>query len=210
MTTPKKDTGSKAPAAKKSSTPRQPRKTAITIRNLRGTVVHLRLRSLSDKDPFRIALTPRGRQGDYTVVPANLTDDPTLVQALGVLVEQITQSEARQLSYGPVGYLGRSDAPQIIRDEDSTVTSADNWDGTGRRAPDQRNVQHHERGSEMDQSDRANGTGMNVVDVPGSDSGLHAQIREAAQAADAMGQNATPEGVDVTSRRVVVERVKGQ
>jgi hypothetical protein len=51
---------------------------------------------------------------------------------------------------------------------------------------------------------------MNLVDLPGADHGLHATLREGQRAAEAMGQEATPEGVDVTSRRVVIERVKGQ
>lgn len=195
---------SKAPAKA-----RAPRKTAQAVRNLRGTVVHLRLYSQSPKDPYRIELKPRGINGDATTIPAKLVDDPTLVSALGVMVEPITQTEfkALQRTYGPVGYLGRDETVVVVSDKDNTVTTADNWDGTGRRAPQERNVQHHERGSEMNQSDREFGTGMHVADVPGSDTALHADLK--AQAA-AMGGNAVPEGVDLQSRKVTIEHVKGQ
>lgn len=208
MTEKKSSSKAKAPA-KRASTPR---KTAKTIRNLRGTVVHLRLYSQSQKDPYRIELKPRGTQGDITTVPANLASDPTLTSAIGVLVEVITTAEANALreTYAPVGYLGRSDAPVVVRPEDTTVSTADDWDGTGRRAPVDRNLEIKERGSEQVQSDREFGTGMHTTDIPGADHGLHATLKAGQDAAQAMGSEATPEGVDVTSRRVVIERVKGQ
>ena len=201
-----------APAAKTPKTPKTPRKQALTIRNLRGTVVHLRLYSENPKDPYRIELRPRGTQGDWTTIPAKLTDDPTFTMAVGVLVEVIPLTEAKALSggYAPVGYLGRTDAPVVITAADSTVSTADNWDGKGNRAPQERNLKMHERGSEMTQADREFGTGMHTVDVPGADAGLHAGLKAQAAVADALAKNATPEGVDVTSRRVVIEHVKGQ
>lgn len=201
-------TAKKAPAAAKK--PSAPRKGPKTIRNLRGTVVHARLYSQNQKDPFRIALNPRGQQGDTAVIPVALQDDGTYIQGVGVLWEVITQTEAKAIQYSPVGYLGREDAPTIIRPEDTTVATADDWDGTGRRIPQDRNVQRKERGSEQTHADREFGTGMHTADVPGADHGLHAQLKAAQTAAEAMGQEATPEGVDVTSRKVVVERVKGQ
>ena len=193
------------------TTQKRPRKTQVTIRNLRGTVVHMRLYSQNPKDPYRIELKPRGTQGDWTTVAAKYSDDPTLLQSVGVLVEVIPMTEAKalQATYGPVGYLGRTDAPQIIRPEDTTISTADNWDGKGTRPPQDRNFQMHERGSEMNQADRVAGTGMNLADVPGSDIGLHAGIRAQQEVADP-GNPATPEGVDLTSRKVVIEHVKGQ
>lgn len=207
MTTSKKTTTRKKSLAA-AKAPARPRKGPKTIRNLRELVVHGRLYSKSQKDPFRIALNPRGQVGDITIIPTDLTDDPTFLKGIGVLWEVITQSEARELeaTYAPVGYLGREDAPQIIRDADTTITSADNWDGTGRRAPVDRNIKMKERGSEQQHSDREFGTGMHTADVPGSDHALHAQLKAAQEA----GTEALPDGVDLASRRVVVERVKGQ
>ena len=200
----RKTTAKKAPA--KSTTPRAPRKTAKTIRNLRGTVVHARLFSVSPKDPFRIALNPRGRQGDTTVIPVALQEDPTFLAGVGVLWEVITATEAKQLQdeYAPVGYLGRMDAPQVIRPEDTTVMKAKDWDGTGRRAPEDREIERTSQGKQA--SEREYGTGLHTTDVPGSDTGLHAQLKAAQEA----GEAALPPNVDVSSRRVVIERVKGQ
>jgi hypothetical protein len=193
-------------AAKKASTtakPRAtaPRKSAKTIRNLRGTVVHARFYSVSPKDPYRLALNPRGQSGDTSVVPVALQDDPTFLAGIDVLWEIITATEAKALQggYAPVGYLGRSDAPQIIRTEDTTITSAPDWDGKG-RLPVDREVKRTTQGKQL--SERGEfGTGMHTVDVPGSDAALHAGLKA--------GQEALPDGVDISSRRVVVERVKG-
>lgn len=198
--TSKTTTAKKAPA-KASTTPRAPRKTAKTIRNLRGTVVHARLYSVSPKDPYRIALNPRGTVGDTTVVPVALQDDPTFLSGIGVLFEVITATEAKQLQggYAPVGYLGRTDSPEIVRPEDTTVTSAPDWDGKG-RLPQDREVTRTSQGKQA--SEREFSTGMHTTDVPGSDTGLHAMLKA--------GQEAIPADVDITSRRVKVERVKGE
>lgn len=190
-------TVSRAPAAK---TPRAPRKAAQTIRNLRGTVVHARLFSLDAEKPFRIALNPRGSNGDTTIIPVNLQDDPTYVAGVNVLWETITATEAKELKYGPVGYLGRTDAAIIIRPEDNTLTTAKDWDGTGRRAPEDREVVRTERGKQA--SEREFGTGTRTTDVPGSDTALHALIKA--------GQDALPADVDISSRRVTIERVRGE
>jgi hypothetical protein len=194
----------KKPAAKKATTTAKPRvtaarKTAKTIRNLRGTVVHARFYSVSPKDPYRLALNPRGQNGDTSVVPVALQDDPTFLAGVDVLWEVITATEAKALQggYAPVGYLGRTDAPQIIRNEDTTITSAPDWDGKG-RLPVDREVKRTSQGKQM--SEREFGTGMHTADVPGSDAALHAGLKA--------GQEALPDGVDISSRRVVVERVK--
>lgn len=200
----------KKPAAvKKVTAPKKaaaPRRTAKTIRNLRGTVVHARLLSVTPKDPFRIALNPRGASGDTTTIPVALIDDNTFLAGIGVLWEVITATEARELSYRPVGYLGRTDSPVIIRPEDNTLLTADDWDGKGRRTPEERGKVVRERGRDLTAADREFGTGMHTTDVPGSDTGLHAQLKAAQEA----GVEAIPPGVDVSSRRVVVERVRGE
>lgn len=205
MTAAKKTTTRKAPAKAKTSTPRAPRKAAKIIRNLRGTVVHARLYSVSPKDPFRIELKPRGQMGDATVIPVALQDDPTFLQGLGVLFEEITQTEfkAIQAQYGPVGYLGRTDAPKIERPQDTTIMTADDWDGKGKRVPNERNIQR------KGEPPRTDGTGMNLHDFAGSDEGLHAMLREGQKQTE-QGSTALPEGVDLQSRRVQVERVRGQ
>ncbi len=210
MTAAKKPTTAKKPATAKKAAPAKtttarkaaPRKAAKTIRNLHGTVVHARFYSVSPKDPYRLALNPRGQQGDTSIIPVNLQDDPTFLSGVGVLWEVITNTEAAQLreGYAPVGYLGRSDAPQIIRVEDTTVTSAPDWDGKG-RLPQDREITRTERGSDQRQSDREFGTGVHTIDVPGSDAALHAGLKA--------GNEALPDGVDIASRRVVIERVKG-
>lgn len=203
-----KKTAAKKPTAKKGKTatakPRAPRKTAATIRNLRGTTVHARLFKLDHEKPFRIALNPRGQNGDTTTVPATLLDDATFLQGTGVLWEVITATEAKDLasSYPGVGYTERTDAPIVIRPEDTTVMSAEDWDGKG-RVPQQRQVK---RIQGQEASNREYGTGMHTIDVPGSDQGLHAQL----QAAQKAGESAMPENADLASRRVVVERVRGE
>lgn len=183
----RKTTAKKAPA-KSTTRTSAPRKTPKNIRNLRGTVVHARLYSQNPKDPFRIALNPRGQSGDATIIPVALQDDPTFLQGVGVLWEIITATEAKSIQYGQVGYLGRTDAPEVIRPEDTTVTAQPEWDGKGR----------------MPQRKEAQVTPIQtkLADVPGSDTGLHETIRG--------GADALPEGVDISSRRVAIERVKGE
>lgn len=193
----------KSASTAKKAAPRPARPKAATIRNLRGTVVHARLYSKDPEKPFRIALSPRGQQGDTTTVPADLVSDYTFTQGVGVLWEIITAAEAREAEYAPVGYLGREDAPQIIRPEDTTVASAPDWDGKG-RLPQDREVKRTSTGRQA--SEREAGTGMNLADFPGSDSGLHSQLRAAQKA----GESAMPPGVDVATRRVAVERVRGE
>lgn len=191
MATTKRTTKSTAakqadPAPKRVTTPR---KTEKIIRNLRKTAVHLRLFSKTPKDPYRIQLSPRGQNGDYTYVPVDLVDDPTLKKATGILVEVITQAEVNALEdeYLPGGYQGRTDAPTIIRPDDSTVMKAPDWDGKG-RLPQDRAITQSQR------------TGTHTIDVPGSDQALHAAIKA--------GQSAMPAEA-VFDRRVSIERFKG-
>lgn len=200
----KTTTAKKAPAKTATAKPRAPRKTAATIRNLRGTTVHARLYSLDREKPFRIALNPRGQSGDTTTVPVNLLDDDTFIKGTGVLWEIITATEAKQIaaSAPQVGYLERADAPVVIRPEDTTVMQAEDWDGKG-RVPQQRQVK---RIQGQEASEREYGTGMHTIDVPGSDQGLHAQLQSAQKA----GESALPENVDLSSRRVAIERVRGE
>lgn len=189
-----KKTTTKAPAK-----PRAPRPTAKTIRNIRGTQVHARLSSKTPKDPFRIALQPRGQSGDMTVIPVDLQNDITYISGVGVLWEVITAAEAQQVqqSYASVGYLGRTDAPQVIRPNENTVLTAKDWDGEGRRVPQDREKVVTNRTSE-----REFGTGLHTVDLPGTDAALHQLLKA--------GQDALPPDVDLSSRRVVIERTKGE
>lgn len=181
----RKTTAKKAPA-KSTTRTSAPRKAPKTIRNLRGTVVHARFYSLNPKDPYRIALSPRGQYGDTTIIPVALQEDPTFIQGVGILWEVITTTEAKKIaeSYAPVGYLGRENAPQVIRAEDTTIARQKDWDGKGRIPV------------------REAGTGMHTTDVPGSDTGLHEQLKA--------GQDALPPEANITDRRVTIERVKGE
>jgi hypothetical protein len=197
-TKPKASTARKTPAKPKAAA-RAPRKTAKAIRNLRGMTVHARLYGKTPKDPFRIALNPRGQHGDATIVPVELIEDPTFVSGVGVLFEVITQTEFNELAYSQrVGYIERTDAPVIIRPEDTTVATAPDWDGKGRRPQDVA-VQRTPQGRQA--SEREFSTGMHTADVPGSDAALHQML--------SAGNEALPDGADIASRRVVVERVRG-
>lgn len=210
MTVAKKTTTRK-PAARKpaaKAAPKRaaaPRKTAKIIRNLRGTVVNARLYSVTPKDPFRITLNPRGKQGDTATIPVGLIDDFTFTSGIGVLWEVITKAEANEVAYQSVGYLGRTDAPQIIRPEDNTVLTAKDWDGTGRRAPEDREKvetdRRDSRGHQVSERGEDVGTGMHTIDVPGSDTGLHALL--------AQGNKSLPPEADFSRTNVRIERVKG-
>ena len=114
-------------AAKKTST----RKTPKTIRNLRGTVVHLRLFGTEREKPYRIELAPRGQVGDTHTVPVALQDDGTYHAGLGVLFEVITTTEARNLKYAPPGQLQRDQA-ELMREQDNLIQKSADWDGRGR------------------------------------------------------------------------------
>lgn len=197
---PRKSTTPKtaSPAPKRAAAPR---KTAKIIRNRTTTTVHLRLFSASPKDPYRIALNPRGQNGDFTTIPVALIEDPTLVAALHFgSVEAITQAEANELyqTYGPVGYLGRTDAPKIERSDDNTVLTQEDWDGKGKmpaRTPQGKQA-----------SKRTHSTGMHTIDVPGSDQGLHAKLLAEAKA----GTTAMPPEASFDRQNVTIERKSGQ
>lgn len=108
----------KKTAAKPTTAKRTSAKTAKTIRNLRGTPVHIRLGN--QKDPYRIELAPRGTKGDVSTVPVNLQQDHAYVAGIDVLFEIITQTEARNIEYGPVGYRP-SEVVRVDRPEDTVV-----------------------------------------------------------------------------------------
>jgi hypothetical protein len=155
----------KMPVAKKTA---RPRKTGKWIRNLHNSVVHLRLGSR--KDPTEVNLDPRGRPGDIDFIPPEFLEDGTFVAAVNTLVEIITETEANQLKRdyaGSGGYQGREAVP-IIHEDDATIATQDNWDGKGNRTPARRKATN-----DRELAQQAHKTGMNVVDAPGSDSGLH-------------------------------------
>jgi hypothetical protein len=185
MATPRKTTT----AAKAPAKPRAPKAGPKIIRNITGLPVHFRLGN--QKDPYRVQLAPRGQQGDTESIPVALQQDYSFIQGVGKLFEIITETEMRALQYGQVGYLARDDAATIYREADTTIQTADNWDGKGRRAPEDRNVRT---------------TGQQFADVPGADVALHDTIRGGQVAVDA--NPAMPDGV-VFDRSVKVERVSG-
>jgi len=185
MATPRKTTT----AAKAPAKPRAPKAGPKIIRNITGVPVHFRLGN--QKDPYRVQLAPRGQQGDTESIPVALQQDYSFIQGVGKLFEIITETEARNLQYSPVGYLARDDAAKIYRQEDTTIQTADNWDGQGRRAPEDRNIRT---------------TGQKFADVPGADVALHNTIRGGQATADS--NPAMPEGVTF-DRSVKVERVQG-
>ena len=187
MATPRKTstTAAKAPAK-----PRAPKAGPKIIRNLRNMPVHLRMGN--KKDPFRVQLAPRGLQGDTESIPVEVQQDYGFISGVGRLFEIITATEARDLQYQSVGYLERTDTAKIYREEDTTIMTADDWDGKGTRTPQERNKRTQ---------------GQVLTDVPGSDAALHQAIRTGQAAVD--GDNpAMPEGV-AFDRKVTVERVQG-
>jgi len=156
------------------------RRTAKTIRNLRGTPVHLRLFGAGNDKPYRIELKPRGQRGDFHTVPAKLTDDGTFVAGIDRLFEVIPTSEARKVVYAD----RRPGGPkvEVIRHDENIVTRQTDWDGTGR------------------QPERGQGTGPALADVLGADAEVHANIRA--------GESALPEGA--FQQAVKVEKVKAE
>jgi hypothetical protein len=161
------------------ATERSHRKTAKTIRNLRGTLVHMRLHSEDSEKPYRIELQPRGAPGDVATVPAKLTDDGTFIQGVDVLFEIIPLSEAKKLQYTQP-YREERLPVEVIRPDQNIVSREAAWDGTGRTPA------------------RAPGAGPAVADVPGSDPELSAAVRA--------GTSALPDGA--LTPRVTTERVK--
>jgi hypothetical protein len=153
------------------------RRTAKTIRNLRGTPVHLRLFGAGNDKPYRIELQPRGTSGDWHTVPASLTDDGTYVSGLGLLFEVIPTSEARAIQYqfAPVGLPPAT----VFRADENVVSREPEWDGTGQ------------------QPQRRAGAGPALADVLGSDAAMHESMRE--------GNSALPEGA--FQQTVTVEKV---
>jgi len=138
-------------------TTRAPRKTAKTIRNLRGTPVHLRLFGAGNEKPYRIQLAPRGTPGDVHTVPVGLIDSDTFTAGIDVLFEIITQTEARKIEYGPQGYQGIEPA-KIVRPSETVIKTVPDMDSKGKLPP-----------REM---------GPTYTDVEGSDKALHQALRE--------------------------------
>jgi len=177
----------------------RPKVTGATIRNLRGAVVHLRLFSNNPEKPYRIALEPRGTNGDTWTIPHDLTDDPTFLKAIDVLVEVITPAEERalKLDYTPGGYQGRTDAPRVERPEDTTIMVADNYDGKARQVPTDRGIARKQNL----RNDPNENVGQQFADLPGTDQALHAALRA--------GQSALPPEATFDRGRVQIERVRG-
>lgn len=136
-----------ATTRKKTST----RRTAKTIRNLRGTPVHLRLGPEDNR--YRIQLSPRGQPGDVSTVPANLIDDHTFTSGVNILFEIITQTEARNIQYGPSTATGVEPA-KLVREEETVIKRVANVDTSPRNI------------------------GPTYVNAPGSNDNLHAQLAE--------------------------------
>lgn len=115
-------------ADKAAGKPAKKRKTQKFVRNLRNAQVKL---LLDDQDknnkPFRVFLKPRGLRGDWTLVPARLSEHPQLQQYLlhGVL-EVITKVEADQIAYNkpaPPSFNGVTvSSVETFRDTDNSVT----------------------------------------------------------------------------------------
>lgn len=116
-------------ATKRTTTPR---KTAKTIRNLRGTLVHLRLFSDQNEKPYRIELQPRGNPGDTHTVPASLIDTNTFTSGVDVLFEIITKTEADKIQYyGSVGYQG-IDQATVVRPSETVVKTVTDMGSDGK------------------------------------------------------------------------------
>ena len=187
MATPRKAAAPKAAPKARATRPKAGPK---IIRNLRQMPVHFRLGN--NKDPYRVQLAPRGQQGDTESIPVALQVDYAFIRGVGSLFEIITVTEARALQYQPVGYLGRTDAPKVYTEADTVIQTADDWDGKGQRAPEDRNVRT---------------SGQVFADVPGSDEALHETLRHGQENVDKPNP-AMPEGVNF-DRSVTVERVSG-
>ena len=183
---PAADTAKKAPAAKRTATPRKAPK---IIRNLRFVPVHLRFHSDQGTDPYRVQLAPRGQYGDIHKVPVSLVDSNTFADGYGVLFEIITETEARKIEYPQTGYAGPGGA-EVIRPAETVKSVTPDWDGKG-RVPARTTVQHN--------------VGPNIVRMPGSEmTAPKIQSDSTRPNADTM----IPDGVDTESRKVTVERAR--
>lgn len=111
----------KASSKPKASTPRAPKRTSKTIRNLRNCPVHLRLAGQGEK-PYRVQLEARGRPGDIAEIPAACTEDTAFVRGVDVLFEIITKTEARNAKYERTGY--QAEDVRLERVDDNSVTVA--------------------------------------------------------------------------------------
>lgn len=171
----------KTAAAPKAARPSKPQ--ARVIRNLRNCPVHLRLQGPDTEKPYRVQLNPRGQFGDVTRIPAALTETYQFTSGVGTLFEIITQTEASAIPYAPTGYIDQAEVT-VVRTEEQVVSRRAEYDGKG-RVPAHRPL------------------APTVAQVPGSDPRMQALSGEK-PTADAM----IPEGVDLTTRKVTIERVK--
>lgn len=196
----KKKTPSKAkkPAAAKpvARTRVNTKPQARWIRNLRNHPVHLRLRNPDADRPFFLQLTARGNVGDAERVPANVAESREFVEAVqGGVVEIVTLTELNKVEYPPVGYL-HSPATQIVRPSDRDLMTVPDWDGKG-RAP------RHEAVIQRPLGDRFNAA-PDVTAMPGAD----ARMKVVGEDRKAGAADMIPDGVDLESRKVTVERIR--
>jgi hypothetical protein len=145
--------------------------------------------------------------GDYDTIPAKFVSG---LKDVGVLYEIITETEKRELEYGPMFYEAREQAT-ILRDEDTVISTQENWDGKGRAPQNREPVQRRDsHGHAILENDRADvGAGPRYADVPGSDAAVHEGLRAGARQAADPSDAALPPGVSF-DRRVTVERTRGQ
>jgi len=184
----------KKAAATKTATPRKrTTRTAKWVRNTRNCPVHLRLRDTNDQRYF-VELQPRGIYGDVHRVPAALTDDHSLVTAINQgIVEIVTQAEVNKIDYGIIGYQGQNGV-EITRPDDRTVITRDDWDGKG-KSP-QRAILTQDSVNRPIQARPV----YNPAD---------ATMRQVEEDRRATAEDMIPANVDLSTRKVKVERVSG-
>lgn len=154
--------------------------------------VHLRLNDSSGSRYF-IELQPRGTMGDVHRVPAALIDDHTFVSSVNQrIVEILTQTEVQKIDYGQVGYRSPQ-AVKTTRPEDTTLVTKPDWDGRSTRAP-QRSI------VTADQVTRS-------VEAPSFEQ-FPAELKRVTEDRRATSEDMIPDGVDIESRKVTVERVR--
>lgn len=188
----KKTTAAKPIAKTRVSTKPQAR----WIRNLRNHPVHLRLRNPEAERPFFLQLTARGGVGDAERVPANVAESREFIEAVqSGVVEIVTLTELNKIDYPAVGYL-HSPATQIVRPSDRDLTTVPDWDGKG-RAP------RHEAVIQRPLGDRFNAA-PDVTSMAGGD----AKMKVVGEDRKAGAADMIPDGIDLESRKVTVERIR--
>jgi len=191
--TPKKKPAAKAKPAARKRAPRKKPSNVVLIKNLRQVPVHLRIQGeLSDK-LFRVELQPRGRVGDTAAIPKTLAESYQVVSGMGILFEQITETEAKNAVFPAVGYQ-QGEKAEIVRDADQVIATAEDWDGKGQSPRTQ-----------------ARKEGQVFADVPGSDTALHEKLRsaqdEASSSTRPTADDMLPKGA--LQQKATIERVDG-